>query len=304
MSGYSTCLAHLNEPDRDAYLAGLTSGSDIDHRGTPLTAPLLQALLQALQDPASGRPTFGATRFDEALFTDAAFLMEARFTGAAIFKKAIFADSAFFLGSAFTGDAIFSEAKFNGSCLFAKAEFDAGAFFGNAQFEEIAIFLQVSFGGPARFEKAEFSDRAGFSEALFADDVNFFGARFAEELSFSEAVFKINSVIGPLICNETIDLCGAIFEEPLTLEAAAQKVLCIRTQWRSTANLRLRHARLDLSRAVTNQPVSVTAHFGPFGNPAEVLDEAPFPVHQSSVFVTSLQDVDAAQTTFHQHRFL
>ncbi|WP_405931030.1 pentapeptide repeat-containing protein [Streptomyces sp. NBC_00827] len=172
------------------------------------------------------------------------------------------------------------------------------AHFGNGQFKEIAIFLQAKFGGAARFEKAEFSDRAGFSEALFSDDVNFHGARFSEEVSFSEAVFKINTVIGPLVCNKTIDLCGAIFEEPLTMEAAAQKILCIRTQWRSTANLRLRHARLDLSRAVASQPVSVTAHSGPFSTPPEVLNEAPFPFYQSSVFVTSLQDMDAAQLLF------
>ncbi|MFJ2160133.1 pentapeptide repeat-containing protein [Streptomyces sp. NPDC087856] len=298
MSGYSTCLAHLNESERDAYLAGLTSGADVDHRGTTLTAPLLQALFQALQNPTSGRPTFGVTRFDEAVFTDTTFLSKAKFTSVTIFKRAIFNGSIFFVESSFTEDTIFSEAKFNDSCIFTETEFTAGAFFGEVQFKKGAIFLQAAFNGAARFEKAVFSAHAGFSEAHFSGDVNFSGTRFAEDLSFSEAVFKSNSVIGPLICTETIDLCGAVFEEPLTLEAAAQEILCIRTQWRSTANLRLRHARLDLSRAVANQPVSVTAHFGPFSTALEVLDEASFPVYQSSVFVTSLQDVDAAQLLF------
>lgn len=144
VSGYSKCLAHLNEPDRGAYLAGLTSGADVDHRGTTLTAPLLQALLQALQDPTSGRPTFGVTRFDEALFTGAVFLMEARFAKAAIFRKAIFADSAFFLGSSFTGDAIFSEAKFNGSCGFAKAEFDAAHISAMASSKKLRSFSKLN----------------------------------------------------------------------------------------------------------------------------------------------------------------
>jgi hypothetical protein len=33
--GQSACLAHLTDTDRDAYLATLTPGSDIDKRGTP-----------------------------------------------------------------------------------------------------------------------------------------------------------------------------------------------------------------------------------------------------------------------------
>lgn len=39
--GHTACLAHLADPDRDTYLSGLVPGSDIDHRGTTFTEPLL-----------------------------------------------------------------------------------------------------------------------------------------------------------------------------------------------------------------------------------------------------------------------
>ncbi|MGV9922131.1 hypothetical protein ACWDUK_33830, partial [Streptomyces cellulosae] len=54
--GHTTCLAHLADADRDAYLAGLTPGANIDYRGTTFTEPLLTALLDALRDPATGHP--------------------------------------------------------------------------------------------------------------------------------------------------------------------------------------------------------------------------------------------------------
>jgi hypothetical protein len=65
---YTTCLAHLGETDRAAYLAILTHGADIDHRGTPLSRDLLNQLLAALRDPSTARPRFGAANFDEAVF--------------------------------------------------------------------------------------------------------------------------------------------------------------------------------------------------------------------------------------------
>ncbi|WP_311137630.1 hypothetical protein [Streptomyces sp. I6] len=38
--GHTACLAHLTDTDRDTYLAGLTPGAHIDHRGTPFTRDL------------------------------------------------------------------------------------------------------------------------------------------------------------------------------------------------------------------------------------------------------------------------
>ncbi|MFJ8540805.1 pentapeptide repeat-containing protein, partial [Streptomyces sp. NPDC093586] len=66
--GHTECLAHLADTDRDAYLAGLAPGADIDHRGTPFTEPLLNALLNALRDSATGNPRFGLAGFESATF--------------------------------------------------------------------------------------------------------------------------------------------------------------------------------------------------------------------------------------------
>lgn len=66
---YSACLAHLTNADRATYLSALVPGSDLDHRGTPISESLLQQLLDALRDPATGQPCLGATRFDGATFS-------------------------------------------------------------------------------------------------------------------------------------------------------------------------------------------------------------------------------------------
>jgi hypothetical protein len=55
--GQTACLAHLADAERDAYLSSLTAGADIDHSGTIFTEPLLNALLDALRDPATGSPS-------------------------------------------------------------------------------------------------------------------------------------------------------------------------------------------------------------------------------------------------------
>ncbi|MFD0035172.1 hypothetical protein ACFVJK_44660 [Streptomyces sp. NPDC127172] len=46
-------------------MTGLTPGTEISHRGTPFTEPLLQAL----HDPTTGGPHLGNCRFDEAQFS-------------------------------------------------------------------------------------------------------------------------------------------------------------------------------------------------------------------------------------------
>ncbi|MFC9289810.1 hypothetical protein [Streptomyces sp. NPDC057052] len=53
--GRTAHLAHLADVDRDAHLASLTPGSDIDHRRTPFTEPLLNAL----RDIATQHPRLG-----------------------------------------------------------------------------------------------------------------------------------------------------------------------------------------------------------------------------------------------------
>ncbi|MFH8534708.1 hypothetical protein ACH4GE_40735 [Streptomyces tendae] len=53
------CLAHLTDTDRTAYMPSLAPGANIDHRGTPFTPELLEALLNALTDPTTGKPHLG-----------------------------------------------------------------------------------------------------------------------------------------------------------------------------------------------------------------------------------------------------
>ncbi|WP_237725543.1 pentapeptide repeat-containing protein, partial [Streptomyces sp. W007] len=103
--GHTLCLAHLAEPDRDTYLADLAPGTDIDHRGTPFTEPLLDSLLNSLRDPATRHPRLGKARFDSATFTGDARFDSATFTDHASFDSATFTDHARFDSATVTGDA-------------------------------------------------------------------------------------------------------------------------------------------------------------------------------------------------------
>ncbi|MBN0048516.1 pentapeptide repeat-containing protein [Streptomyces actuosus] len=94
--GHATCLAHLTGTDRDTYLAGLTPGADIDHRGTPFTEDLLNRLLTALRDPTPQRPCLGDARFSEAQFSGRARFGGAQFSEAAGFNRAQYSGRAEF----------------------------------------------------------------------------------------------------------------------------------------------------------------------------------------------------------------
>jgi hypothetical protein len=118
---HAACLAHLADADRDAYLSGLTPGTDIDHRGTPFTEALLDDLLNALRDPATGHPRLGVARFEWATFQ---------------------------------GDAMFEWATFEGDAAFRAATFERNAVFGAATFQDDVRFESVTFQGDAVFEAA------------------------------------------------------------------------------------------------------------------------------------------------------
>ncbi|MFE0448595.1 hypothetical protein [Streptomyces fungicidicus] len=83
--GHTACLAHLADADRDAYLAGLGPRANVDHRGTTFTAPLLNALLDALREPATGHPHFGTARFGSATFKSDVGFESATFAKAVLF---------------------------------------------------------------------------------------------------------------------------------------------------------------------------------------------------------------------------
>ncbi|AVZ77146.1 hypothetical protein SLUN_01015 [Streptomyces lunaelactis] len=136
--GESLCLAHLAPAARARYLATLSPGSDIDHRGTTFAESLLSQLLAALRDPTSHRPHLGSAQFHDVTFS---------------------AD-AWFHGVTFSADAGFSRATFSGPARFDRATFSGTAQFDRATFSDTAWFDGARFSGPARFDRARFSGPA------------------------------------------------------------------------------------------------------------------------------------------------
>ncbi|MFF8096942.1 hypothetical protein [Streptomyces sp. NPDC016675] len=94
VGSYAACLAHLQENDRAAYLAALSPGADIDHRGTPFTSELLGQLLAVLRDPDTGHIHIGDANFEAASLSCDARFDEATFSGDAGFPKATFSAAA------------------------------------------------------------------------------------------------------------------------------------------------------------------------------------------------------------------
>ncbi|MEU5416654.1 pentapeptide repeat-containing protein [Streptomyces clavifer] len=185
--GNTACLAHLADSDRDTYLAGLTPGTDIDHRGTPFTEPLLSALLASLCGPATPHPILGNARFGSATFTGDAKFDSATFTGDAGFGSATFGGDAGFGSATFEGDAGFGSATFEGDAGFGSATFGGDAGFGSATFTGTAWFRSATFTGYAGFESATFTSDARFDSATFISDINFELATFTGDAVFDSA---------------------------------------------------------------------------------------------------------------------
>ncbi|MET8012912.1 pentapeptide repeat-containing protein [Streptomyces sp. NPDC005271] len=189
VSGHTACLAHLTDTDRTAYLASLAPGADIEHRGTPFTQELLEALLNALKDPTTGKPHLGHAGFGGAQFSGPAWFDEAQFSGPAGFDGAQFSSLAGFNEAQFSHQAGFSEAQFSGPAGFGRAQFAGPANFEEAQFTSRALFEEAQFTSRADFGGAQFSSPAGFNEAQFSDHADFGGAEFASIAGFGRAQF-------------------------------------------------------------------------------------------------------------------
>ncbi|MFI2031844.1 pentapeptide repeat-containing protein [Streptomyces buecherae] len=187
--GYTECLAHLAGADRDVYLAGLTPGSAIDHRGTAFTESLLNALLDALRDSATGHPRLGAAGFGSATFEGAAGFDSATFEGTAGFDSATFKGDAKFWSATFKGDAGFRSVTFAGAAGFDSAIFAGAAGFDWATFAGAAGFASAAFKGDAGFDSATFQRAAGFHSATFKGDAVFGSATFRGDAWFHSATF-------------------------------------------------------------------------------------------------------------------
>ncbi|MFJ1580428.1 pentapeptide repeat-containing protein [Streptomyces sp. NPDC088182] len=370
--GHTACLAHLSDANRDAYLASLTPGADIDHRGTPFTQPLLDTLLDALRDPTTGRPLLGDANFESASFQGYASFRSVTFQGDAYFESASFQGYASFRSVTFQGYAYFESASFQGDANFMSVPFQRGVSFlsatfqGNAQFNSVtfqgyayfesasfqgdagfvsatfrdayfesasfqgdanfvsvtfkgdaefesasfqgdAYFVSVTFKGDAGFEEAvfqgyayfvsaSFQGNAGFTSASFKGDVYFESATFERNAGFEEAVFERSVSLGPFVCSRLVRLSGAVFSGPAILSFATRSLECRRTRWASTAEFRLRYAKVDFAHAVFEYPLTIAAVADPFVLPSgrtmteETLTGAP----DASVRMASLRGVDAA----------
>ncbi|WP_367124659.1 pentapeptide repeat-containing protein [Streptomyces phytohabitans] len=188
MAPYAACLAHLDDANRAAYLATLSPGADIDHRGTSITTKLLDALLAPLRD-TSGRPHLGVARFDRATFTSDARFDGATFTSDAWFYKVTFTSDASFDGATFTSDARFDGATFTSDASFDGATFTSDAWFNGATFTSDAWFNGATFTSDAWFYGATFTSDASFYRATFTSDARFNGATFTSNASFYKVTF-------------------------------------------------------------------------------------------------------------------
>ena len=274
VSGYSACFAHLPQFDREAYLASLAPGADIDHRGTPFTQPLLDSLLNALRDPATGHPRLGNARF----------------------LLATFDGDAEFVSATFNSDAEFALVTFEGRAGFRAATFKGHAGFGSVTFEGGGVFWEATFEGQAEFGSAIFEADAGFESATFKGHVGFMLATFKGDVGFESATFERASSLGPLVCSKRLKLSGAVFGGPVSLSVAARRLECRRTRWSSTAEVRLRYATVDFAQAVFEYPLTIAAEPDPFvlPNGQPVVEEPIVGAPDAAVRIASLRGVDAA----------
>ncbi|CAL9674069.1 hypothetical protein SUDANB176_07631 (plasmid) [Streptomyces sp. enrichment culture] len=305
MEPYGACLEHLTDADRAAYLGTLAPGSDVDHCGTRISQHLLNELLGALHDPSASQPRLGHARFDEAQFSGDAGFHEAQFSGDAEFVGARFFGTARFLKAQFSGRAGFGGARFSGDARFGQVQFSGDARFVGARFSDGAGFGGARFSGVAGFGGARFSGVAGFGGARFSGDARFGRAQFFSFALFGGAQFVTVQQLGPLVCQQMIDLTHARFEAPVTLEAAAARVVCKGTRWDAKATLRLRYAALDLTDAVMDYPLSVTTKAGPFTEAFNEIPEGglagsgPSAPMVPAVRVVSLSGADATHLALH-----
>ncbi|MFF5185859.1 pentapeptide repeat-containing protein [Streptomyces sp. NPDC000345] len=318
VAGHTACLAHLTDTDRDAYLAGLTPGADMDHRGTPFTEPMLDALLDALRDPATGHARLGNTRFASASFQGDASFESASFHGSVSFASAIFHNTAVFISASFHNGASFASASFHGDARFDLASFDDDAWFGSAIFQELVMFESATFRGNAGFDSATFRDVAFFGWATFHGAAWFDSAKFERFARFAAATFQIGAMfkatvfchnadfeqavferalsLGPLVCAGRVVLSGAVFGGPVTVSLATRRLECRRTRWSSTAEVRLRHTTVDFSHAVFEYPLTIAAEAAPFALPSgrPVAEQSLVGAPDATVRIASLRGVDAA----------
>ncbi|WP_314416116.1 pentapeptide repeat-containing protein [Streptomyces sp. DSM 40484] len=214
--GHTVCLAHLADADREAYLADLTPGADIDHRSTTFTDVLLNALLAALCDPATGHARFGHAQFASATFQGDAEFGSVTFEGDAWFALGTFEGGAQFEAATFEGDAWFGLVAFQGGAQFKSSTFQGDAQFGSAIFEGGAWFKAAIFQGGAQFEAATIQGDAGFGSVTFEGDAQFGSVTFEGSTWFKSSTFQGDAQFGSAIFE------GGAWFEAVTFEGGTR----------------------------------------------------------------------------------
>ena len=198
--GHTSCLTHLADTDRDAYLGTLGPGADIDHRGTLITRDLLNRILDALRDPTTGHPRFGTAWFESATFEDTAQFESVTFEGAAQFESAVL-----------EGVASFQRASFEGTAWFLSATFKRAAWFDSATFKDTAQFESVIFYGAAGFRSATFEGAAGFKSAAFKGDTEFEAVTFKGLAQFELVTFESDTRFNRATFQRAVNFASAGF---------------------------------------------------------------------------------------------
>lgn len=170
--------------------------------------------------------------------------------------------------------------------------------------------------GCARFDEAEFDGDADFSKVRFCADTGFDGTRFHKAACFTDARFETATRLGPLAARRLV-LSGAVFAQPVVIEAAAERVNCREARFENGVTIRLRYAVVDFERVVLRAPSVIATSRQPFSDNPRGLKTDKFahaaaqrekldvkrPVLLSPraepwvASVASLQDVDAAYLT-------
>ncbi|MFC9483628.1 pentapeptide repeat-containing protein [Streptomyces griseus] len=256
-----------------------------------------------------GNATFvGAHIRGDAQFSGVEIRGNAQFDGAKIgghaqFARAVIGGYAWFVRAEIGRDAQFPRAQIGGDTWFASAsvggniQFGGATLGGDTAFRGAAIvgdaqFVGAAFASDATFRKATIGGHAGFGGVTFGGDARFGGVMIAGDATFCRVVFEHVATVGPLVCAGALDLTEAVFGTAVTIEAAASTVSCRRTRWASTAVLRLRHATVDLSDAVLEYPVSITAQAKSFTQDGQEIPE--LGLMEPRVRAASLRGVDAA----------
>ncbi|WP_406415212.1 pentapeptide repeat-containing protein [Streptomyces sp. NBC_00873] len=217
-------------------MTSLTPGTDINHCGTPFTEPLLEALLDALRDPATGYPRLGDANFQSATFEGDANFQSTTFQGkatlqggvttlqgkadfrsvtferAARFVSATFALSARFESATFVRKAWFGSVTFQGYTGFGSATFKREAEFTRATFELFAGFESTTFQGNADFKSAAFKREAWFTSAVFQGDAGFESTTYEIVAGFKSATFQGDARFGAAAFGREAEFGFATFE--------------------------------------------------------------------------------------------